>query len=223
MNTAQELVELLGSKLTRFFHDNFFSTEQITEAFTGQGYAEHKAGEITQHTGIPAAGSAMMWYDYNIFNPMFSELILKARVSSADNTFAFFGFKETTDVPAFDMVESHAGFMIYNGQMYYSTGYTDGAYSKQQRIPFEGFDPRNYLIYKIEGNKFSIRQLSVIVPYFNGLQTIIKARDWKLIGENNEVTPRNGMHYIVAYIENNTNAEKYLRTEHITYAEDYSD
>jgi len=223
MVSKDELIELVGSKLTRFFHDNFFSTEQITEALTGSAYNEKKAGELTQHTGLTSQSESMMWYNSEMFNPLFSTLLLKTRINDFNSVFAFFGFKETTDVPTFDMTESHAGFMIYNGDLYYSTGYTDALSSTQQRILFEGFDPRNYLLYKIEGNVFSIRQLSVIVPYFDGLQTIVKARDWKVVGQNATVTPRNGVHYITAYIKSSANADKFLRTEHVTYAEDYSD
>lgn len=223
MVTKDEIVELVGAKLTRIFHDNFLSTEMLTEAVTGTGYLEANAGELTQHTGITTASSSMLWYNYEIFNPLFSTLLFKTRINDFENVFAFFGFKESNAVPTFAMTESHSGFMIYNGDLYYSTGYTDGVIANQQRVLFEGFDPRNYLLWKIEGSKFFIKQLSVYVPYFDGLQNVVKARDWKVVGENKITTPRNGVHFICMYIKNSTNAERFLRTEHITYAEDYSD
>lgn len=223
MIDLQELLELAGSSTAYYMHDTFLSTEQIVEAVTGSAFIVKKPFEICMSTGILQGSSSKIYYANNIFNPYYSTLLFKLRLTDLVNYFAFFGFKEYATAPTFNMTESHAGFMINAGQMYSSTGDGDPISPKQQRIKVSVVTPTNNIIYKIENNKFSTRPLPEIYPYFDGLRTEKPTRKWGLAAQNSTISPSNSMHYLVFYISNTTNSDHKMYLHHVAYGEEYAD
>jgi hypothetical protein len=223
MVTRDEFIELLASDFTRFMHDNFLSTEQQVQETTGSGYIDSLSHELTLNTGIAASSSARFYYNYNIFNPYYSTLVVKARISHMTNVFAFIGFKETPSAPTFNMTESHAGFMIKDGKLYISVGDGGTPTPNQQRLEIKGWTPTNWLLFKILKNEFWMRPLPVMVPYFNDIEWIETERKWAKVGTLETAPPQNKVHYIHAYITNTTGANRFWKLSHVVYGERYAD
>lgn len=221
------MIELVSTHYKHWLHDNFLSTEQISEAVTQTGFITKKLCEIKLETGLQQGSYARINYNNGTFNPLYSVLQMKLKFNSDDSIFAFWGFKEDATNPTFDMTESHAGFMINTEKnvktMYSSTGNSDPLNPAQQRIALSGIDPTNFNIYKIIHNQFWTRPLPIVQPYFGDIRLIRPTRAWGLAATNSTITPMNEIHYVMLYIENKTNAERYIELKHITLGEEYAD
>jgi hypothetical protein len=200
-----------------YFDDCFLSTAQFNKVKKEEGNTTERIGELTLNTGIKEGGSVLMDYNNIIFNPLYSELITKVRLSGKKNILAFFGFKENLTEPKETMTESHAGFLVSNGKVYVSTG--NGA--NQQKTHIQGLDLTKVYEYKIKYNEFYIKPLPSIVTYL-GLPIVKEElREFKMIQKNTNYKPKNQVHYIVFFIKNTTGEEKYLRLERVIYKENY--
>lgn len=205
--------------LKYYFYDNFISDDRITYVASKTGILSVKIAEMTLHTGVSELSYCLMYYDNNIFNPLYSNAIWKLRANTKSDYFAFWGFKLTNSVPTYNMIESHAGFMINDGKLYCSVadGYT------QQRVEIIGIDYTRMENYRIEYNKFYIMPLPIVEQQLSLPRIFSAVRKWKLMSTLSNFPPENTMHYIVNYIKNEINEEKYLRFNRFIYKEVYAD
>jgi len=227
MVTQSELEALLTTNLKIWQHDTFLSSEQLQQATNQTGYVTVGLQDALLDTGVQALSYARLNYFNALFNPLYGKLLLKLHISSKDNVFAFFGFKKTLDAPAFDMTESHAGFILYNGALYFSTG--DGAIpsAHQQRTVIQDCDVTRWLVFKVEENKGMYYSLPYTVPFFDkdvlpGLKQGI-IRKWSPVYQNGAVRPEDVAHYLVFFIRNSVGASKQMRLQFINYSEVYPD
>jgi len=210
--------------LKTFLYDNFYSTEHIELTTIGTGFLYNLLGEMRLTTGATASSWCMTNYDIASFNPLYAEAVWKAYASSMDGCFVFWGFKETLGVPTFDMIESHAGFMIEDGKIYASVA--DG--DEQQRVELIGIDASRVENYKIEYNRFFVEPLPLVEEQL-GLPGILTTfptiiREWVEITQLTNYPPKNEAHYIVQYIENGkNNLNKKLTFNRFIYREVYAD
>lgn len=202
-----------------YFYDTFLSTDQFDEEVSGTGYIHKNPCEIKLHGGVTSGSTARINYKTVFGNPRYGELIMKMILSSKENIIAFWGFKETLDPPALDMVESHAGFLIINNKIYFSTG--DGY--NQQRVEVVTIDTTLMYEYKIKFNEFYYKPLPQVIDYL-GIPTVTRVeREWKLLQTNSTYVPENETHYIMIYLENLTTTTKYINVDRIIYKEEYAD
>jgi len=223
MLSIDELIDLLAVQMRRFLYDNFQSTENIYSAVSQTGEVTTHLSELVLSTGIQEGSTAKIYYNYPAFNPKYSTLIFKLRFDSIDDVFAFIGFKGSVSDPSFNMTESHAGLMINNGNVYFSTANEDPLNPNQQRTRIIGIDPTNVLIYKIIYNKLLIRPTPLIYPYFDGIRAVKTERAWTQPYENGAYTPMNKDHYFVAFIKNSVGLTKRIYLNHVCYGEEYAD
>lgn len=209
--------------LNKYLYDNYYTTEELDATTTGTGFYYIKIFELTLSTGVTQNSICMLYYNYSYFNPLYAEAIWKAYVNSMNDSFIFFGFKETTSEPTYDMVESHSGFMLYQGKLYASVA--DG--TTQQRVEIVGIDMTRVENYKIEYNKFYIQPLPLTEEIL-GLPGILTTfpqikREWVLQTTLSTYPPINQVHYIVHYIKNSINADKRVIFNRFIYKEVYAD
>lgn len=219
MVTQAEIIDLFGVKFRRFIYDNFSSVDSLHEVVSQTAIIVPRITEIELSTGIQEASEAKIYYNFPAFNPWYSTTIFKLQFTSIDDILAFIGFKATTANPTWAMTESHAGFIIYEGNLYATSA--DG--DNQQTILIKGFDPCNNLLYRIIKNKFSLRPLPIIYPYFDGLRIEKPKREWSPENITGTYPPENQDHYFVAYIKNNVGLTKAFRIKHFVYGEEYAD
>jgi len=202
-----------------YFYDSMLTSEQFEADVGGTGYITPKATEIKMSAGVTSGSFAWLNYAGPYFNPLYSEIILKMKLNSKENVFAFWGFKETLADPTLNMTESHAGFMISGSKLYVSSadGYT------QQRVEILAIDPTLMYEYKIKYNEFWYKSLPQIETYL-GLPSIRRVeRIWTLLQRNTNYAPENMTHYIVLFVSNLTITEKFLLLNRIVYKEEYAD
>jgi len=223
MVARSEIIDMFGVKFRRFLFDNFTSTEMLNEAVVQTGSIIKYPFELQLTTGVQTESSAKLYYKSPAFNPKYSELIIKACLSSVDNVFMFFGFKETASNPSDTMTESHAGFIVKDSKLYTSTCNGEASRTAPEQIFISDIDPTNVKLFKIEYDKFSVKPLPIIYPYFDGFRTEKPERRWSKPVQNATIPPKNKDHYLMAYIENTTGAVKTLRLNHIVYGEEYAD
>jgi len=219
MVTTDEITDLFGATLRRFMHENFQSTEQISEAVNQTAAVSRRLFELLMETGSQADSSAKIYYDYPGFNLKYGTMIFKLSLLSAADIFAFVGVKLNTTDPTADMTESHAGMMFENGNVYFSTA--DGY--NQQKVRIIDVDPTNNIIYKIEYNRMRWKPLPIWYPYFDGFRYEPVFRNWSTGQTNSSYPPENIDHYFVAYIRNTTGENKKLYIRNIVYGEIYAD
>ena len=209
--------------LNKFLYDNYYSSENLDSTTTGTGFVGTKIFELEQSTGVTQNSKSLIYYNQPIFNPLYSEAVWKCYLNSMDDCFLFFGFKETTTDPMFDLKESHAAFMINEGKLYASVG--DGA--TQQRVEIVGIDMTRIENFKIEYNKFYIQPLPVAEEVLSmpGILTTFPEvkRTWKLMTQLSNYPPINQNHYIVQFIKNSVNADKIIKFRRFIYREVYAD
>lgn len=202
-----------------YFDDCFLSTEQITDIETGTATVETEITELIHETGSTQNSVSETYYNLNIFNPIYASAIFKIYLSSMNDVFSFFGFKETTAEPTFAMTESHSGIMCYNGKMYVSCadGFT------QQRIEIPTIDMTEVKNYKIEFNKFYMQPLPQIEEIL-GIPNILSVnRIWGLVATCDSYPPINQVHYLFNYIKNSVNSTKRMTINRFIYKEVYAD
>ena len=234
-----ELLDLLATKFKLFMYDNFLSTDQINSAVTGTASVSNKAFKLQLNTGSLAKSKAKIYYNNNLFNPIYSTAMFRARLNSISDLRAFFGFKESSaDVNwggTPEIAESSSGFMIDDGKIYaYTSRLTDEgpppAYSEQKteltglRLTSNLYpDVTRDFIFKIVNYNFYTFPLPQVIPYFDGFRITTPDRIWTLGTGNTTYPPEDKAHYLFACIENMTGVDKYLKFSHVTYAEEYAD
>ena len=227
MATKAELMELLATGFNKFMYDQFLSTDQIYSAITGTAEVTDKLMELRLNTGTLANSTAIAYYNNNIFNPyyatayfhLFLDNLKHDLEGNIKDVFMFFGFKQSSAAPTWNMTENHSGFMIHDGKLYSSTG--DG--SNQQLVEITGIDPTRDMIYKIEYNRFSTFPLPQVIPYFDTFHIITPDRIWTHKQTNTTIMPADQLYYLMFYITSTTGAEKILRVKAVTYGEMYAD
>jgi len=205
--------------LNKYLYDNYYSTENLKFTKTFSGNENYNIFELSLQTGVTNNSTCMAYYNLPYFNPIYGEAVWKGYLNNPDDSFVFFGFKETTTAPTYVMTESHAGFMINSGKLYASVA--DG-YS-QQRAEIVGINLDRVQNYKIENNQFYMEPLPVIEEEL-GLPTIYSIdRTWKLITTLSNFGPINQVHYVVHYIKNLVGADKRIIFNRFIYKEVYAD
>lgn len=209
--------------LNKYLYDNYYSTENLDLTTTGTGFFESNIFEICLQTGVTQNSTCMINYNLNYFNPLYGEAVWKCYMDDMDDCFAFFGFKETAAEPAFDMTESHAGFIVNEGKLYASVA--DG--TTQQVVEIVGIDLKRVENYKIAYNRFFIEPLP-IAEEMMGLPAMLTTfppiiRKWTEMMQLSNYPPENKVHYIVQYIKNSVNANKIIRFNRFIYKEVYAD
>ena len=223
MIEREDINTLLSTTLRRFLYDNFYSTETMNIGISGTGYAEKLLTQLTLATGMLSGSYCRMNYNFPCFNPYYSTFQACLSFDYNKDVFAFFGFKKFATEPAWNMTESHAGFMLNNpsnnGMIYTSTA---NDYN-QERIPITELDPKRKIIYRIELNKFSYFNMPVVIPYFDGIEIEKLEKKWSVPVQNANYLPLLQDHYLVFYIENKTNQNRYMLLNKIIYTEKYAD
>jgi len=219
MPTINSIPYEAAEDLNKYIYDNYYSTEKIDLTITKTGALGNNIFELSLETGVTANSICMVNYDLPYFNPLYGEAVWKCYIDNADDCFAFFGFKETKAEPTFNMIESHAGFMINDGKLYASVA--DG--KTQQRVDFPEMDPTRVQNYKIEYDKFYIMPLPKIEISL-GLPEILSVdRVWKLKTTLSNFPPENKIHYIIQHIKNSVNANKIIKFNRFIYKEVFAD
>lgn len=231
MVEQDDLQDLMVTKLKTYLHDNFLSTEQIAQATTQTGVITSNVAQLLMNTGVQSGSEVRANYIRSFFNPLYSKLYIKLRLNDMDGVTMFFGLKHAATAPTWGMTESCAGLYIdYKndaGTLYFYTANGDPDHPNFQVTPIKDIDMGRWLLYKIEGNKFSWYSLPYTVPYFDknvlpGLKQGI-VRKWSSVYTNGSYIPDDALHYIVFYIKNGVGATRYLDVQKINYAEVYPD
>jgi hypothetical protein len=169
----------------------------------------------------------MVNYISSIFNPLYATVLLKIRASAKTDIEFFFGFKEPPGIPTLTMTENHLGVYFKDGNLYFSTGRTDGLTAIYQNTLISGPDPTRWLTYKFDKGIFSWFSLPVVTPYFDSFASPEwernSARKWSTPTKNGACTPLDQAHYLVFYVKNATAADKTLEIQHVTLSEIYPD
>lgn len=231
MTNQDELQALMMENLKTYIHDNFLSTEQITQAVTQTGVINTGLQQLLLNTGVQEASEVRANYARSWLNPLYSKLYLKLRLNDMDGVTLWFGLKSTLAAPSWGMTESCAGVLIdYKndaGTPYFYTGNGDPDNPGYQATPIKDIDMARWLLYKIEGYKFSWYSLPYTVPYFDknvlpGLKQGI-IRKWSGVYTNGSTIPDDTLHYLVFYIKNGVGLSRTMEVQKINYAEVYPD
>lgn len=205
--------------LNKYLYDEFYSTEMLEVLTTNSAAANTNIFECELNTGSVAGSIAQSNYALNYFNPLYGEAVWKLYLNSMADCFVFFGFKDTIGEPTYSMVESHAGFMVYQGKLYASVadGYT------QQRVEIGGIDMIKVENYKLAYNKFSIMPLPYIEEELGLPEVYSVDRTWKEMATLTNNPPENKVHWIMQFIKNSAGAAKSLKINRFIYKEVYAD
>ena len=227
MVTADKLQDIDTTGLKIKLHDIFTGVEQMEYAATQTGYVTIDLADAVLDTGVQQGSTARMNYYNALFNPLYGRLLVKLRMSSASDVFAFWGFKETLAAPTWKMTESHCGFMIYNGKLWFTTGDSGTPSARNQVTEISSADVTRWLIYELSVNRCRFYTLPFTVPYFEQeVEDKLAAglvRKWSPLQANGSVTPKDEMHYFVFYVENTTGANQEMELQFIDYVEEYPD
>jgi hypothetical protein len=211
-NTSEE-------ELKTYFWDSFLSTDTMIFIYTGQGFAVGEITNLELHTGIVSPGSALMKYNRQAFNPHYSEVIFKMRFNSEENLLAFFGYEDGMGAISEDMTHSHVGIVVKDGKVYFSSA--DGG--NQQRTEIVGLDLTKNYEFKIIKTELWVKELPQVVSYLGLPKVEYAAREWRKVAENDTYTADDKEHFLKIFIENSTNADKYITCNRIIYKEVYPD
>jgi len=219
MLTRAELVELMGTTQTRYFHDNFKTVDHISTAVEQTGVVNADMHDFKLETGIQNGSVARFYYTNPIYNPKYSILQMKVRMSSMQDCFAFFGFCSALTPSTPPAAQSISGIWVYDGVVNFFTNNNIG----HRFTPFPDIDLTNNWLFKIEYDKLHTRPLPIVYPYFDGIRVEKPTREWSLASQHANYVPENQYHYIIGLISNLTGADKVLEFKHITYSEEYAD
>jgi hypothetical protein len=231
MVLADDLQDLMVTGLKTYFHDCFLGTDQLTLSTTQTASCDADLSQLLLNTGILQGSEARLNYAAAIFNPLYSRLLAKLRLSHMRDITMFFGFKATLSAPVWGMTESCAGIFIDykndNGTPYFYTGNGDPDHPNYQATPITGMDMSRWLVYEIEGNRFRWWCVPYTVPYFDknvlpGLKQGM-TRKWSPTYTNGSTAPNDTVHYLYFYICNNTGYARQLEVQKVNYAEVYPD
>lgn len=231
MLAQDDLQSLITEGLKTYFHDCFLSTEQLTQATSQTGVITTGLQQLLLNTGVQEGSEVRANYTRSWLNPLYSKLYIKARLNDPDGLTMFFGFRSNLTAPTWGMTESCAGLFIdYKndaGMPYFYTGNGDADAPAYQVTPIPDMDLTRWLLFKIEGYKFSWYSLPYTVPYFDknvlpGLKQGI-IRKWSQVYTNGSTIPDDTLHYLVFYIKNGVGSSRTLEVQKINYAEVYPD
>lgn len=235
MVTADELQELAMTGLKTWLFDNFMSTEQWTQAVTQTGVITTGLQQLLLETGIQQGSEARANYGRAWMNPLYGTLYFKLRLNSMSDVFMFAGLTTTITAPEWPLdlpmpawaEFSFTGIMVYQGTLYFITGTGDPTNPAVKVTQVADADMTRWLVFKVEGDKFSWYSLPYTVPYFDkdvapGLKQGI-IRKWSGVYSNATCTPDDAEHYLVFYIINEVGANKSLEVQKVSYAEVYPD
>ena len=231
MMSEKDLQDMMTTGLKTYFHDPFLSHDHIDTSVVQTASVTENVTQLLLATGVQEASDVRANYDRTFFNPRYGTLRVKVRLNSMADSFAFFGFKSTLADPSWQMTESHAGVMLYNGVMHAVTGGSlkgnPPGVVDYQVTPLMDLDATRWIVYEIEFNKIRWYSTPYTVPYFDKnvppklKQGII--RKWSLPYVNGVVLPQDELHYIVFYVKNEVGTNKSLEVQHVTYSEVYPD
>lgn len=235
MVTSDELQDMAMTGLKTWIYDCFLSTEQWTRAVTQTGAITTGLQQLLLNTGIQQGSEARANYARAWLNPLYGTLYFKLRLSGMADVFMFAGLTTTLTDPEWTKASpmpawaqfSHAGIMVYQGALYFVTGDGDLASPQVRVTPITDADMTRWLVFKVEGDKFSWYSLPYTVPYFDkdvlpGIKQGI-IRKWSGIYSNATCAPDDAQHYLVFYITNEVGANKTLEVQKVSYAEVYPD
>lgn len=235
MVNQDDIQKLMTTDLKIYMDDCFLSTDQLTTAVTQTAAASLGLQNVIIQTGVQEGSAARMNYNRQMFNPLYSKLYFRVRLNSMDDIFMFAGLTTTLDTPEWTKTlpmpswaqQSHTGIMLHEGTLYFISGDGDDTNPKIQVTPIKDIDMTRWLIYKIEGYKFSWYSLPYTVPYFDKdvlpklKQGII--RKWSTVTRNGSAIPDDVVHYLTFYVENTAGYEKIVTVQRVNYAEVYPD
>lgn len=219
MVTREDLLELLATSFNKFMFDNFSSTEALIFTKTGTAEVDKRWGDLTLNTGILENSTLKARYNMNLFNICYGQAYFNLYFNSIKDVFGFFGFKITPENPTSTMTEEHAGVMIENGKVYFST--SNG--SRQQKVEITGIDPTRDMVYKIEYDKLFTFPLPQKIPYFDTFHIITPDRVWTLRQQNSTYPPKDTSYYCMFFIKNLVGLNKFLKVKKFIYGERYVD
>jgi len=219
----EDVVQELQKKYNLWLLDNFYSTEHLTEVITQTGSITKELFQVVMNTGVQENSTVKMYYDLNRFNPHYSKAFFRVNFESIADATAFVGFKKYYTDPAFNDVESHCGLLLYNGNLYLSSGNQLGVAVGYQNTLISGIDLTRDFIIQIEKNRLFSMPLPQVIPYFDTFRIISEDRVWTLKVTNSSFPPEDLTHYIVYFIRNHVNASKKMTLRHFCYLEEYAD
>ena len=227
MVTPDELMDLLAVQSKIFFFDNFRTHDEITEGTSGSGEVTYNIRALTLKTNLITKSYAEAYYSTQLFNPLHSRLLMRLRLNSMADLDAYWGFRQLTTVPTWNMTESHAGFRIYDGKLYTITGDAGDPSANYKAVTVTDIDCTRDLLYEICGDKFRWYSIPRLEAQFDDLVAPafekVGFRKWSPEYSNATIQPQDQVHYIYFYIGNNTNEQKYMEVKNICYQEEYSD
>jgi len=221
MTSKDDLFEDVATNYSKYFHDPFLSTEQFQQVTTQTGAITIKEFQAMLETGIQSDSVARINYINPIYNPVYSKLQFKVRMSSMQNVTAFFGFTNNTsssfDPNTCDANDRFNGFIINEGII----SAVSKNESTSQKIKLSNIDMTDVWLLRMENDKFYARPLPQIYPYFEGFLYEPYVREWRLAAQLSSAPPEDINQYIVVYIRNKTGADKNIEINHITFGEEY--
>lgn len=227
MVTSEELQDLLAVKAKIFFHDQFFSSDHITTAVTQSALPNISARTMLLNTWLMANSTIEAYYTNKLYNPRYARALIRTRFSSIDDVFAFFGFRDNTTDPTWQMTESHSGFMIYDGKLYAVSGDGDPISPKYQTQVLADVDVTRDLLFEIKNVDFRWYSIPYMTAYFDEMiepqLEKVHFRKWSPVYQNGSAVPLNQVHYLYFFIKNLTNENQYLEVKSVNYFEEYSD
>ena len=227
MVTSDELMDLLAVKSKMFFFDNFQTHDEISDGTTGSGSIVHNIRELSLRANLISNSEAYTYYSTQLFNPLHSRLLMRLRLNSMKDIIAFWGFRQLATAPTWNMTESHAGFMIYEGKLYTVTGDDGDPSANYKAVTVSDIDCTRDLLYEIRGDQFRWYSIPFVEAEFQDLVAPafekVNFRKWSPTYSNATIQPQDQVHYIYAYIKNLTNEQKYMDIKNICYQEEYSD
>jgi len=223
MLSDKDLIEFFSAKANRVMCDNFLSADALNRTVTGSSVITPRLFETILQTGILQGSTARVNYNSNYFNPHFSTTLFRLNMDSISDAFMYVGFKASLAAPSFDMTESHAGLVLHNGSLYFSTGNESGVSAGYINTNLSGIDLTKDNIFKIEYNKLSVMPMPQRFPYFGGFTKVEADRVWTQKALNSSFPPDDTMHYFVIYLKNLTSTNVALYFRKFAYIESYAD
>lgn len=227
MVSPDDLMKLLAVDSKIFFHENFHTHDHITEAPTGSGEISITPRSMLLQTQLIANSTCRTNYVSELYNPRYSRTLIRLRLNSMEDVFAYWGLKTTIADPTWQMTVSNAGFMLYDGKLYAVTGDSGTPSANYRTVQIGDIDATRDLLYEIRDYDFRWYSIPLLEPYLDELiepeLEKIRFRKWSNKYSCATVQPLNQVHYLMFFIKNLTNANKYLEVKSVTYHEEYSD
>jgi len=227
MAKEDELLTHFAVSPQYFILDNFMSDSHLEGSVTQTGSTSIRMCDTILDTGVQGNSTARLNYIYPLFNPLYSTLYLRARLSSLNDVFGYMGFMETLEDPTFTMTQSHAGVFFYKAvgvvQAYWSTGNGATLSPTYKTTVIPNLDFSRDMIYELKGPGMRWFPLPLIQPYFARQIVKQELRKWSAPYVNSSCIPKDQAHYFVWFIKNTTNVTKQMYVVSFNYTEDMRD